>query len=93
MTRRKKTRPRGRGYTIALVVEALRVLSGLRLRVVELADNLGISCRSTYRLLDTLQELGLPLRCEQEGREVRYWLNRKEAATWLTAAQLRGPKS
>ncbi len=91
--RRKKPRPRGRGYTITLVVEALRALSGLRLRVVELADLLGCSERAAYRLLTSFRGLGLPLRSERTGKTVRWSLERRETYNWLTAAQLKGPKS
>lgn len=94
MTRGRNSE-QGRGRTIALVIEALRILYGLRLRTVELADALGISYRAAYRLLRTFRTLGLPLRSERKGREVRWWLHRKEAAAWLTSTWMpsltRGP--
>lgn len=76
VTRRLPARPGGRGQTVRVALEGLGHLSRARLRVVELADLLGISTRAVYRLLGFFREYGLPVRSEKKGRLVRYWVQK-----------------
>lgn len=91
MRRKKKPgrrRSGGRRSTVVLVVECIRVLCGVRLRVEELAEVLGVSESAARRLLAGLREAGVPLRSQRTGREVRWWLDRGEASAAVTAFQM-----
>ena len=83
MTRRTEENP-GRGRIAVELLNAIQALCGVRLRVVELSDVLGVNLRSTYRILNVIEEQNLPLKSERKGKMVRYWLDKKGMVGWLT---------
>ena len=77
------------GYQIGLIVEALQALYRRGMRAVELADALGVTDRTVYRMLKTFRSLGVPLRAE-DGSGIRRWcLDPVELAGWLVTGKKR----
>ncbi|HUU02180.1 MAG TPA: hypothetical protein VM425_12115 [Myxococcota bacterium] len=75
-----------RADTIALAVNAVRLLCGSHLLLADLAQGLDTSERATSNLLADLRAVGLPLRADGG----RYWLHRGEASAWLTSPWMVG---
>ena len=62
---------------------AIRCLYQGRWLVGQLAAELGSSKRNTYRLLQSLELLGLTIEREREGNEVYYRIRRENVHEWL----------
>ena len=64
------------GDTDQKVEDAIVILAAGRMELVELADVLEVTAEETDRILSAIKDMGLPLRSEKKGREVRYWIER-----------------
>jgi len=71
------------GKTASLSLDAITILSGLKSRVVWLADVLEVNPRTIYRILNILREKDFPLRSKRSGREVFYWLENEKVIEWF----------
>ena len=77
------------GKTASLILDAIKVMSGVKMRVVWIADLLGVNSRTVYRVLEILKDKGMPLRSEKNGVEVYYWLDKEEIASWFTPPRMK----
>jgi hypothetical protein len=67
--KRRRVSPRGgavRGRSLRLALRALLVLRRGRWTIVELADEIGVHCRTGYRLIGSLREAGITVQVSRE---------------------------
>ena len=69
--------------SLDLGLAAIRLLSGIQSRVVDLAVLLKISQRGAYRVVQDLQHLGLRVQREKVGKESWLWISAADARRWL----------
>ena len=69
--------------SLTLGLQAIRLLSGIQQRTVDVAALLKIGLRHTYRVLEDLRDLGLEIQREQRGREAWLWIRPADARRWL----------
>jgi predicted DNA-binding transcriptional regulator YafY len=62
---------------VRLAVRLLRLLTADGWTVYELADELGVSVRTTWRMLAAVRAVGLPLECQRRGPRTWYRLPRR----------------
>jgi DNA-binding transcriptional ArsR family regulator len=72
-----------RGRQLGDVLAAVRLLARGRWLVDDLATHLGITRRTTYRLLSAMRDQGLAVDRQREGRYVYLRLGRQEVEDWL----------
>lgn len=73
-----------RGRSLVQLLLLVRTLSRGRVTVREAAVELGVTHRTVYRLLHTLDAHGLKAESMREGREVHWRLTRATLLAWLT---------
>jgi hypothetical protein len=60
--------PRGRGHVLSLIVDTLRRLTSDHWTVYELAEDLGVTTRTVWRVLAAMRRGGLPRECDPRSR-------------------------
>lgn len=67
-------------------LDTIVLLSRRRWRAVELAAQLGIGKRALYRVLNSIEAVGLVLHSQPDGRNTVYWLQRGDVVRTLGIA-------
>ena len=74
-----------RGKSLCYLLLLARALSRGRVTVREAAEEVGVSYHTVYRLLRSLEVVGLRVEQQREGREVFWRLRRQDLLAWLSA--------
>ncbi|MFZ5440443.1 MAG: helix-turn-helix domain-containing protein [Myxococcota bacterium] len=72
-----------RGRSLAYMLLLTRAISRGRVTAHDAAAELGISCRTVYRMLRSLEAVGLRVESQREGHTVFWRLRRTELLRWF----------